>query len=223
MIQKALHNEFKLRGLDKQAVTVVTQVQVRGDDPAFENPSKPIGSFLDEDIARQRMANGQTFVEDSGRGWRQVVPSPKPESIIEVDAIKTLIDRGFIVVAVGGGGIPVIEREDGDLRGIEAVIDKDFASGLLANLINADLLLISTAVEKVAINFNKPNQEWLDQMTVADAERFIAEGHFAPGSMLPKVQAIVKFIKEGGRKSLITDPPNIKRALDGETGTWILP
>ena len=223
MIQKALHNEFKLRGLDKQAVTVVTQVQVSGDDPAFENPSKPIGSFLEEDVARQRMANGQTFVEDSGRGWRQVVPSPKPESIIEVDAIKTLIDRGFIVVAVGGGGIPVIERDDGDLRGIEAVIDKDFASGLLANLINADLLLISTAVEKVAINFNKPNQQWLNQMTVAEAERLIADGHFAPGSMLPKVQAIVKFIKEGGKKALITDPPNINRALDGETGTWILP
>jgi carbamate kinase len=223
MIQKALHNEFKARGMNKTAVTVVTQVQVDNEDPAFEKPSKPIGSFLDEATARQRMANGQTFVEDAGRGWRQVVPSPKPISIIEVDAIKTLIDQGFIVVAVGGGGIPVIEKSDGYLRGIEAVIDKDYASGLLANLINADLLLISTAVERVAINFNKPDQKWLSQMTVAEAEKYIAEGHFSPGSMLPKIQAIVKFLKEGGKKALITDPPNIKRALNGETGTWITP
>jgi carbamate kinase len=169
------------------------------------------------------MANGQTFVEDAGRGWRQVVPSPKPMRIIEVNAIQTLISKGFIVVAVGGGGIPVVEREDGDLRGIEAVIDKDFASGLLANLIDADLLLISTAVEKVAINYKKPNQEWLSQMTVAEAERYIQEGHFAPGSMLPKIQAIIAFLKDGGKQALVTDPPNIARALRGETGTWIYP
>ena len=143
--------------------------------------------------------------------------------IVEVDAIKSLIDQNFIVIAVGGGGIPVVEQESGDLRGIEAVIDKDYASGLLANLIDADLLVISTAVEKVAINFNKPDQKWLDQMTVAEAEQYIAAGHFAPGSMLPKVQAIVKFLKEGGKNALITDPPNIKRALNGETGTWIVP
>ncbi len=224
MGQKALHNEFKKRGMKKQAVTVVTQVEVSPDDPAFENPSKPVGSFLDEATAKERMATqGQTFVEDAGRGWRQVVPSPKPLKIIEVDAIKKLIDAGFSVIAVGGGGIPVVEKEDGDLRGVEAVIDKDFASGLLANNIHADLLIISTAVEKVAINFGKENEKWLDKMTVAEAEQYIAEGHFAPGSMLPKVQAIVKFLKEGGKKALVTDPPNIQRALNGETGTWIVP
>ena len=143
--------------------------------------------------------------------------------IVEVDAIKNLLGAGFVVVAVGGGGIPVVERPEGDLRGIEAVIDKDFASSLLANNINADLLVISTAVEKVAINFNKPNQQWLDQMTVAEAEQYIEEGHFAPGSMLPKIQAVIKFIKDGGQKALITDPPNLKRALNGETGTWMVP
>jgi carbamate kinase len=221
MIQKALRNEFKERGIDRKAVTVVTQVEVDSEDPDFLNPSKPIGSFLDEETAKQRMANGQVFVEDSGRGWRQVVASPKPKQIIEIDAIESLVEDGFIVIAVGGGGIPVVERENGYLRGIEAVIDKDFASGLLAKLIDADLLLITTSVEKVAINFNKPNQEWLSRMTVAEAEKFIEEGHFAPGSMLPKIQAIVKFLKEGGKQALITDPPNIKRALNGETGTWI--
>ncbi len=224
MGQKALHNEFKKRGMKKQAVTVVTQVEVSPDDPAFEKPSKPVGSFLDEATAKERMETmGQTFVEDAGRGWRQVVPSPKPLNIVEVDAIKELIDAGFTVIAVGGGGIPVVEKEDGDLRGVEAVIDKDFASGLLANNINADLLVISTAVEKVALNFGKENEQWLDEMTVAEAEQCIADGHFAPGSMLPKVQAIVKFLKEGGKKALITDPPNIQRALNGETGTWIVP
>jgi carbamate kinase len=223
MAQKALHNEFKKRGIKKHAVTVVTQVQVDAEDPAFEKPSKPVGSFLDEATAKERMAEGQDFVEDAGRGWRRVVPSPLPVNIIEVDAIKQLIESGFSVIAVGGGGIPVVEKEDGDLRGVEAVIDKDFASGLLANLIRADLLIISTAVEKVAVNFNKPDQKWLDEMTVAEAEQYIAEGHFAPGSMLPKVQAIVKFLKEGGKKALITDPPNIQRALRGETGTWIVP
>jgi carbamate kinase len=223
MLQKALHNEFYKRKMDLKAVTVVTQVEVDPDDPAFEKPSKPIGSFLDEETAKERMMNGQTFVEDAGRGWRQVVPSPKPMKIVEVDAIQKLVDNDFIVVAVGGGGIPVVERPSGFIRGIEAVIDKDFASGLLAKLVDADLLLISTAVEKVAINFNQPDQKWLDEITVAEAEKYIEEGHFAPGSMLPKIQAIVKFIKETGKKALITDPPNMQRALKGETGTWIVP
>jgi len=223
MAQKALRNEFKKRGMNKRAVTVVTQVQVDAADPAFQNPSKPVGSFLDEATAKERIAQGQAFVEDAGRGWRRVVPSPKPVVIVEVDAIKQLIDTGFTVIAVGGGGIPVVEREDGDLRGVEAVIDKDFASGLLAKNIKADLLLISTAVEKIAINFGKPDQQWIDEMTVAESEKYIEEGHFAPGSMLPKVQAIVKFLKEGGKKALITDPPNIQRALRGETGTWVVP
>lgn len=223
MFQKALRNEFKKRGIDKQAVTVVTQVLVDLDDPAFANPTKPIGSFLDEETVKKRFATGKRFVEDAGRGWRQVVASPTPQEIIEVDAIKLLIEQGFIVVSVGGGGIPVIEREDGDLFGVEAVIDKDFASALLANSINADLLLISTTVEKVALNFNAPDEKTLDQITVAEAKQYIGEGHFAPGSMLPKIKACIKFIENGGEKALITDPENIPRALAGETGTWIVP
>ena len=209
--------------MDNIAATVVTQVEVDSNDPAFKNPSKPIGSFLDEATAKERMAEGQTFVEDAGRGYRRVVPSPKPMNIVEVEAIKKLIDSGFTVIATGGGGIPVVENADGELVGIEAVIDKDFASGLLANNINADVLLITTAVEKVAINFNTPEVKWLDSMTIAEAKQYIEEGHFAPGSMLPKVQACIKFLEDGGEKALITDPPNILRALNGETGTWIVP
>jgi carbamate kinase len=223
MIQKALRNELTKLGIDKQTVTIVTQVKVDSDDPAFMNPSKPIGSFLDESTARERIADGQVFVEDAGRGWRRVVPSPKPVDIIEVEAIKRLIQAGMIVVAVGGGGIPVVEKERGQLRGVEAVIDKDFASALLAEMIDADLLLISTVVEKVALNFNRPDQIWLDAMTVSQAEEYIQAGHFSPGSMLPKIQACIKFIKAGGDQALITNPENIGRALNGETGTWIRP
>ena len=223
MFQRSLRNEFKSRGMDKVATTVVTQVQVDSADPAFKNPAKPIGSFMDEDTAKQRMAEGQDFVEDAGRGWRRVVPSPKPIGIVEEEAIRSLVQAGFIVIATGGGGIPVVENEKGDLVGIEAVIDKDFASALLANNINADLLLISTAVEKVALNFNKPDEVWLDQITVAEAKKYIDEGHFAPGSMLPKMEACIKFIENGGEKALITDPPNIPRALYVETGTCIVP
>jgi carbamate kinase len=223
MFQRALRNEFKRRGMDKVAATVVTQVQVDAADPAFKNPTKPIGSFMDEETAKQRIAEGQDFVEDAGRGWRRVVPSPIPIGIVEEGAIRNLVQAGFVVVATGGGGIPVVEDQDGNLEGIEAVIDKDFASSLLAGNIDADLLLISTAVEKVAINFNQPNQIWLDEMTVAEARKYIDEGHFAPGSMLPKIEACIKFIENGGEKALITDPPNIPRALNGETGTWIFP
>lgn len=223
MFQQALHNEFKRRGMGKHAATVVSQCLVDTNDPAFKNPTKPIGSFLDEATAKTRMDEGKTFVEDAGRGWREVVPSPLPKEIIEAPAIKQLIESGFIVIAVGGGGIPVIENEMGDLVGTAAVIDKDFASSLLANEIGADLLLISTAVEKVALNFNTPGQQELDQMTVSEAKGYIGEGHFAPGSMLPKIQAVLRFLEAGGEQALITDPPNIRRALDGETGTWILP
>ena len=223
MFQKSLRNEFKHRNMDKHAVTVVTQVQVDAKDPAFKNPTKPIGSFMDEVTAKQRIAEGQDFIEDAGRGWRRVVPSPKPVGIVEEEAIRSLVEAGFVVIATGGGGIPVVENEDGDLVGIEAVIDKDFASSHLANGLNADLLLISTAVEKVALNFNQPDEVWLDQMTVAEAKQYMDEGHFAPGSMHPKVEACIKFIENGGEKALITDPPNIPRALNGETGTWIVP
>jgi carbamate kinase len=223
MFQQALHNEFEKRGMKKQAVTVVTQCLVDRNDPAFKKPSKPIGSFLDEATAKKRMEEGKHFVEDAGRGWREVVASPEPMQIVEKPAIQELIESGFTVIGVGGGGIPVIENENGDLVGVAAVIDKDFASSLLARELGAELLLISTAVEKVAINFNKPDQKNLDKITVAQAEQYVAEGHFAAGSMLPKVQAALRFLKAGGPKALITDPPNISRALAGETGTWIVP
>lgn len=224
MFQKALDNEFKQRGLKKDAATVITQTVVNKADPAFAHPTKPIGTFMDEVEAKSRESkDGWTVVEDAGRGWRRVVPSPLPEQIVEAEVIHTLINAGIIVVGVGGGGIPVIINEDGDIEGVEAVIDKDFGSSLLAKLINADLFVISTAVEKVAINFNQPNQTWLDQMTVAEAKQYIEEGHFAPGSMLPKVQAIIQFLENGGKKALITDPEHIGDALDGKTGTWIMP
>jgi len=224
MFVQALNNEFRKRKMNKKCAAIVTQTVVDVNDKAFQNPSKPIGSFMDEEEAKKREANdGWVVVEDAGRGWRRVVASPIPVEIVEADAIKELISAGFVVVGVGGGGIPVVRKENGDLEGVEAVIDKDFGSSLLANLINADLFVISTAVEKVAINFNKPDQEWIDQMTVAEAKKYAAEGQFAKGSMLPKIEAIIKFLEKGGKKALITNPENIGRALRGETGTWIVP
>lgn len=224
MFQKALHNEFEHRGQQKQAVTVVTQVLVDRDDPAFTEPSKPIGSFMEENVAKERSEKeGWVVVEDAGRGWRRVVPSPLPVKIIEQDAIHSLIQAGFVVIAVGGGGIPVIEDEQGDLQGVEAVIDKDFASALLAANIGADLLLISTAVEKVALNFNKPDQRWLDSMTLTEAKEYYAQGHFGKGSMGPKIRSIIGFLEAGGKEALVTNPENIGRALAGDTGTRIIP
>ena len=223
MFARALTNEFKDRKMDKKAAAVVTQTIVRVDDPAFKNPSKPIGSFMEEDEAKRRQAeDGWDVVEDAGRGWRRVVPSPKPFDIVEADAIQALAKAGIVVVAVGGGGIPVVREENGDLRGVEAVIDKDFGSSLLANMIGADLFVISTAVEKVALHFNTPEEKWLDTITLEEAKKFAAEGHFAKGSMLPKVEAIIQFLEKGGKKALITNPENIGRALNGETGTWIV-
>jgi carbamate kinase len=224
MFQKALHNEFKKLGIKKEVATIVTQTLVDRNDPAFQTPSKPIGSFMDEATAKQkREKDGWNVVEDAGRGWRRVVASPQPKQIIERVAIETLIKTGFTVISVGGGGIPVIENENGDLVGMEAVIDKDFASSLLANSIQADLFVISTAVEKVALNYNKPDQRWLDRLSLAEARRYMAEGHFAKGSMGPKIQAIVSYLERGGKQALITNPENIGRALAGETGTWIVP
>lgn len=223
MFARALNNEFKNRKMDQKVAAVVTQTIVREDDPAFENPTKPIGSFMEEDEAKRRTEeDGWNVVEDAGRGWRRVVPSPKPFEIVEADAIKALTGAGIVVVAVGGGGIPVVVEENGDLRGVEAVIDKDFGSSLLANEINADLFVISTAVEKVALHFNTPDEKWLDTITLAEAKKYAEEGHFAKGSMLPKVEAIIKFLENGGEKALITNPENIGRALKGETGTWIV-
>jgi len=223
-LQQNLQNEFKRRGIHKAAATVVTQVVVDKDDPAFQNPTKPIGGFMEEDEARQRADNeGWTVVEDAGRGWRRVVPSPLPREIMELDAVQELLNAGIITVTVGGGGIPVIRNEDGELEGVAAVIDKDYASSLLARSIGADLFLISTAVDKVYLNFNQPDQKPIDVMTVAEAKRFMEEGHFAKGSMLPKIQAIIWFLESGGKEALITDPENIARALRGETGTRIVP
>jgi len=220
MFQQALYNEFRQRGVAKQAATVVTQVLVDSKDPAFENPTKPIGSFMEQDTAiKHRSEDGWAVVEDSGRGWRRVVPSPFPVKIIQGEAIQALIQAGFVVIGVGGGGIPVVEDENGDLIGVEAVIDKDFASSLLAATIRADLFLISTAIEKVALNFNKPDQCWLDRVTLAEAKQYLAEGHFAKGSMEPKVQAIIGYLEQGGKEAIVTTPKNIGRALAGETGT----
>ena len=221
MFQRALRNEFKKRGIKKQAATVVSQVLVDSNDPAFQNPSKPIGSFMDKDAALgHKEKEGWSVVEDAGRGWRRVVPSPLPKALVERDAVESLIQAGFVVVCSGGGGIPVVEK-NGELVGVEAVIDKDFAGSLLARSIKADLFLISTAVEKVALNYNKPDQKWLDHMTLAEAKQYLAEGHFHKGSMGPKIQAIVWYLEAGGKEALITNPENIERALKGETGTRI--
>ncbi len=222
MLQQALDNEFRRRGMQKLAYTVVTQVLVDKGDPAFQHPTKPIGGFLTKEEAEKFAAEGWPVVEDAGRGWRRVVPSPEPKAIVERPAIEQAVRNGWIVIATGGGGIPVVETEDGSLQGVAAVIDKDKASSLLAREIRADLFLISTAVEKVAINFGKPNQKWLDRMTVEEAKRYIAEGHFAPGSMLPKVEACIRFLEAGGKEAIITNPENITRALRGETGTRIV-
>jgi carbamate kinase len=223
-LQQTLQNELYRRGIKKPVATVVTQVLVDKNDAAFKNPSKPIGSFMEEPEARRRESDmGWSVVEDAGRGWRRVVASPLPKEVVELEAVKALIDSGAIVITVGGGGIPVIDAGDHQYQGVAAVIDKDFASSLLARLIDADLFLISTAVEKVAINFGKPEQQWLDRMTLAEAKQYLAEGtHFAKGSMAPKIQAIIWFLENGGKQALITNPENIGRALKGETGTWIV-
>jgi carbamate kinase len=223
MFQRALYNEFRARGIDKLAATVVTQTLVDRNDKAFQNPSKPIGSFMDEGMAKQRQAqDGWAVVEDAGRGWRRVVPSPLPQRIIEQPAIEDLIKAGYVVIGVGGGGIPVVEDERGDLVGIEAVIDKDFSASVLSTGIGADMFLITTAVEKVALHYNKPNQKWLDRMTADEARKYLSEGHFAKGSMEPKIRAILQYLDRGGKEALITDPANIERALAGETGTRIV-
>ncbi len=223
MLQQALSNEFLKRGIRRQAVSVVTQTLVDRNDPGFLNPTKPIGGYLTEEQAAYFRAEGWTVVEDAGRGLRRVVASPIPQRIIEIDAINALIKEGFIVIAVGGGGIPVIQNEKGELRGAYAVIDKDRGTALLANGIKADLFLISTAVEKVALNYNKPNQQWLDRLTLSEARKYMEEGHFAEGSMKPKIEAVISFLEQGGKQALITNPENLARALAGETGTWIVP
>ena len=222
-VQRALYNEMKDWPERPVVATVVTQVLVDRRDPSFQKPSKPIGSFMSEtDATEHRDKDGWVVVEDAGRGFRRVVPSPRPKRILELEVIRRLVDDGTVVVAVGGGGIPVVEDEDGKLSGVWAVIDKDRATSLLARELQVDLFLISTAVPQVAINYNKPNQQWLDRLTVVEAEAYYRQGHFAAGSMGPKIEAVIAYLRaypEG--QALITDPANIARALDGETGTWI--
>jgi carbamate kinase len=222
MIQQLLGNRLKKLDSDVPVVTVVTQVIVDADDPAFHKPTKPIGPFYDEAKARRyEREQGWAVIEDAGRGWRRVVASPIPREIVELEAMRTLLGAGFVVVGVGGGGIPVVRDEEGVLRGVEAVIDKDYASSLLAAGLEADLFLISTAVEKVYLNYGKPDQVALDHLTVEQAKGYLDEGHFPPGSMGPKIRAVIEFLEQGGNEALITSPENLARALRGETGTRI--
>lgn len=227
MFQKALHNELMRRGIQKPIITLVTQTRVSQQDEAFIHPSKPVGAFLDEATAQERQQQlGWTLMEDAGRGWRRTVPSPAPLEIIERDTIAHLVQQGYIVIACGGGGIPVVRDKQQQLQGVEAVIDKDLASALLASQLGADLLVIPTGVEKVAINFGTPHQQWLDTLTVTQARKFLREGQFGIGSMQPKVEAILNFVDsslEQGKKArgLITTPQAIKSALAHKSGTWI--
>jgi carbamate kinase len=223
LLQRNLYNDLRRRGVDRSVVTVVTQVEVDPADPAFEVPTKPIGSFLTAEEAEVRRAEGWALAEDANRGWRRVVASPQPRRIVELDPIRSLLAAGFVVIGVGGGGIPVAPDEHGDLHGLPAVIDKDLASALLARELEADLLLISTSVEKVALDFGRPEQRWVDELTLEQARGYLAEGtHFAAGSMGPKMAAVVAFLDGGGEEAIITDPPNIARALAGEAGTRIV-
>ena len=223
-IQQALENEFHRRGLKKSVATVVTQTLVNRDDAAFASPGKPIGEFYTREQAKDRMrVEKWTMMEDAGRGWRRVVASPIPVRIIESEVVSHLVKNGYVVIAAGGGGIPVVADENGILSGVAAVIDKDLASAVLAKEIGADMLVISTAVEKVCLNFGTPGQRALDSMTVAEARRYMAEGHFKPGSMLPKIEACVQFVTNSGREALITCPEALPAALDGHTGTRLVP
>ena len=223
MIQKALLNEFRMRGITKKVTTVVTQTIVDRNDPSFEYPTKPIGSFMSEEEA---LANKKEFgwqvVEDAGRGFRRVVPSPIPRKIIELDVIKLLLESGYIVIAAGGGGIPVIRNEQGDLEGVEAVIDKDLGSSLLARNLGADTFIISTSVDAVYLNFGRKDQKPVRRANLSEIKQFLAEEHFRPGSMKPKIEAIIQFLEGSGKNSIITSPENLLKAIRGEAGTIIV-
>ena len=221
-LSQAILNDLKARGIDRSVANVITQTVVNPEDPAFQNPTKPVGAFYDKETADRIAAEkGYTMVEDAGRGYRQVVPSPKPIDVIEKNTVKALVDNGTVVITVGGGGIPVV-RKDGKLYGTPAVIDKDFASAKLAELLDADMLVILTAVEKVAINFGKPDQKGLDTLTPDEARKYIDEKQFAPGSMLPKVQAAMSFAEsKPGRVALITLLEKAAEGIEGKTGTRV--
>jgi len=223
-LQQNLGHDFRRMRIDRQAVTVVTQVEVDPNDPAFQHPSKPIGSFMDEAQAQQRAEReGWVVREDAGRGWRRVVASPRPLRIVEERAVKALLRDDFVVITVGGGGIPVITDEHGDLRGVAAVIDKDFASALLAITLRADVFMITTGVDRVALDWGRPERRWVDRLTLAEAKDYLAEGmHFAAGSMAPKIEACIEFLEHGGGEAVITNPENMERALAGEAGTRIV-
>ena len=223
MLQQNLINDLRKMGIERGVATVVTQVEVAADDPAFQAPSKPIGSFFTEEEAKQRRDNdGGDVVEDANRGWRRVVASPRPVRVVEIEAIRRLLD-GFVVIAAGGGGIPVVADEAGDLHGVAAVIDKDHASALLANLLDANVLVISTSIDQVALDFGKPEQRFVSEMTLADAKSYLAEGtHFKSGSMAPKIAAVIDFLEGGGETAIITSPANIPLALEGKAGTRII-
>lgn len=223
MLQQALENSIRRIGISRTVLSIVTQVRVNPDDPAFQNPTKPIGGFMTEEEARKFEEEGWSVMEDAGRGWRRVVPSPVPETILEINPIHDLMMAGYIVIASGGGGVPVVRNETGSLRGVAAVIDKDLASSLLAEQLRADIFLISTGVPQVYLNFNKPEQKALGMVTLQEAQQYIDDGHFATGSMLPKMKAAVQFLRNGGPKAIITDPTNLLAAINGEAGTHILP
>lgn len=222
MIEKALLNQFRERGIEKRILAVVTQTVVDRDDPSFKKPTKPIGSFMTQEEALTKKAEqGWDVLEDAGRGFRRVVPSPIPREIIEVEAIRLLIQKGYVVIAAGGGGVPVIRNEVGDLEGVEAVIDKDLASSLLAKNLGADTFIISTAVDEVYLNFGEKNQQPLRHVTLPQIKQHMREGHFKPGSMKPKMEAIIQFLENGGEKAIITSPENLSKAVGEEAGTVI--
>ncbi|WP_066308292.1 carbamate kinase [Bacillus sp. FJAT-29814] len=223
-IQQALINEFARRGIDKKVATVITQVEVSAEDPNFENPTKPVGSFFTLEQAEEMKKEHPDwiFIEDSGRGYRRVVPSPKPIDIVEKEAIKTLIEAGFVVIAVGGGGIPVVKTDKNTYEGVDAVIDKDFATSLLAEQVQADTLIITTGVSKVCIHFGKPNQRALENISIEETKQYVEEGHFPPGSMLPKIEASLSFLEKGGSRVIITNPESLKEAIQEKAGTHIV-
>ena len=223
-IQQALTNEFAKRGINKKVASVITQVEVSSEDPNFQNPTKPVGSFftLEQTEEMQKEHADWVFIEDSGRGYRRVVSSPKPIDIVEKDAIKSLIEAGYVVVAVGGGGIPVVKTSENTYEGIDAVIDKDFATSLLAEQIDAETLIITTGVPQVCINFGKPNQKALERITVEETKQYVAEEHFAKGSMLPKIEASLSFLEKNGTSVIITNPESLKDAILSKAGTHIV-
>jgi carbamate kinase len=222
MIEKALLNDFRRRGIDKKVAVVVTQAIVDRDDQSFKQPTKPIGSFMSEDEALiNKKESGWQIMEDAGRGFRRVVPSPIPREMIELDVIRLLVQRGYIVIAAGGGGIPVIRNEHGELEGVEAVIDKDLGSSLLARNLGADTFVISTAIDAVYLNFGEKNQRPLRRVSLPEIKRYLEEGHFKPGSMRPKIEAVIEFLEAGGEKAIITSPENLLTSVKGEKGTTI--